>query len=69
MSQIFLAFEDDAKRTSNKIFCVPNVEIKDCNVMIDRKNFFDQLVKNNEVTYENIGKISTVQGDDYTTVC
>ena len=64
-----LAFEDDAKRTSNKIFCVPNVEIKDCNVMIDRKNFFDQLVKNNEVTYENIGKISTVQGDDYTTVC
>ena len=33
------------------------------------KNFFDQLVKNNEVTYENIGKISTVQGDDYTTVC
>ena len=37
--------------------------------MIDRKNFFDQLVKNKEVTYENIGKISTVQGDDYTTVC
>ena len=52
-----------------KRFCVPNVEIKDCNVTIDEKNFFDHLVKNNEVTYERIGKISTVQGDDYTTVC
>ena len=52
-----------------KRFCVPNVEIKDCNVTIDEKNFFDQLVKNNEVTYERIGKISTVQRDDYTTVC
>ena len=35
-----LAFEDDAQRTSNKRFCIPNIEIKDCNVMIDGKNFF-----------------------------
>ena len=37
--------------------------------MIDGKNFFDQPVKNNKVTYENIRKISTGQGDDYTTGC
>ena len=37
--------------------------------MIDRKNFFDQPVKNNKVTYENIRKIATGQGDDYTTGC
>ena len=37
--------------------------------MIDGKNFFDQPVKNDKVTYENIRKISTGQGDDYTTVC
>ena len=37
--------------------------------MIDGKNFFDQPVKNNEVTYENIRKIATGQGDDYTTGC
>ena len=37
--------------------------------MIDGKNFFDQLVKNDKVIYENIRKISTGQGDDYTTVC
>ena len=35
--------------------------------MIDGKNFFDQPVKNNKVTYENIRKIATGQGDDYTT--
>ena len=35
--------------------------------MIDGKNFFDQLVKNNKITYENIRKIATGQWDDYTT--
>ena len=37
--------------------------------MIDRKNFFDQPVKNDKVTYENIRKIATGQGDDYATGC
>ena len=64
-----LAFENDAQRTSNKRYYIPNVEIKDYNVMIDGKNFFDQPVKNNKVTYENIRKIATGQGDDYTTGC
>ena len=63
-----LAFEDDAERISNKRYYLPNVEIKDYNVMIDGKNFFDQPVKNNKVTYENIRKIAMGQ-DDYTTGC
>ena len=33
------------------------------------KNVFDQPVKNNLRTYENIRKIATGQGDDYTTGC
>ena len=37
--------------------------------MIDGINFFDQLVKNGKVTYENIRKITTGRGDDYTTSC
>ena len=37
--------------------------------MIDGKNFFGQPVKNDKVTYENIRKITTCQGDDYTTGC
>ena len=35
--------------------------------MIDGKNFFDQPVKSNKITYENTGKIAPGQGDDYTT--
>ena len=37
--------------------------------MIDGKNFFDGPAKNDKVTYENIRKTATGQGDDYTTGC
>ena len=37
--------------------------------MADGKSFFDQPVKNDKVTYENIRKIATDRGDDYTTGC
>ena len=39
-----LAFENDTQRTS---YYLPNVEIKNCNIMINGENFFDQPVKNN----------------------
>ena len=32
-----------------------------------KKNVFDQPIKDNKVTYENIRKITTGQGDDYAT--
>ena len=64
-----LAFENDAQKISNKRYYIPNVEIKDYNAMVDRKNLFDQPVKTNKVTYENIRKIATGQGDDYTAGC
>ena len=34
--------------------------------MIDGLNIFDQPVKNNLKTYDNIQKIAIDQGDDYT---
>ena len=64
-----LAFENDTQRTSAKGYYLPNVELKDCNIMINRENFFDQPVKDNKITYENIRKIATGKGDDYTTGC
>ena len=66
---IVLAFEDDAQRISNKRYYVPNIEIKDYNVMIDGKNFYNQPVKNDKVTCENIRKIAMGQGDNYATGC
>ena len=64
-----LAFENDAQRISNKRYYIPNVEIKDYNVMIDGKNFFDQPINNMFKSYENIREIAIGQGDDYTTGC
>ena len=46
-----LAFEDDAQRTAHDSYCLPTVEIKDYNIMINGENFFDQPIKNNKVTY------------------
>ena len=47
-----LAFENDAQRISNKRYYIPNVEIKNYNVMTDGKNFFVQPIKNDKVTYD-----------------
>ena len=37
--------------------------------MIDERNFFDQPIKNDQVTYDNNQKIATGQGDDYPAGC
>ena len=37
--------------------------------MIDRRNFFNQSIKNDLKTYDNIRKITTGQSDDYTAGC
>ena len=37
--------------------------------MIDGQNFFDQAVKNDMRTYDNIRKTATDQKDDYATSC
>ena len=64
-----LSFENENDRTSHSAYCLPKVETKDYNVMIDVKNFFDQPINSVTKTYENIRKIATGQGDDYTTGC
>ena len=64
-----LAFENDNHRSSTRRYNLPIVEIKDYNIMINGENVYDQPIKNNKVTYENIRKIATGQGEDYTTGC
>ena len=53
-----------------------NLEIKDYmeitrlqDYMIDGKYVFNQSVKNDKITFENIKKIATGRGNDYTTGC
>ena len=64
-----LPFENENDRTSHSTYYLPKVEIKDYNVMIHGRNFFDQPINSMSKTYENIRKIATDKGDDYTTGC
>ena len=64
-----MSFENENDRTSHAEYYLPKVEIKDYNVMVDGKNFFDQSINNDFKTYENIRKIATGKGDDYTNGC
>ena len=54
-----LSFENNTGRPSYKRYYLPQVEIKDYNVMLGRRNFFDQLVKTILRTYDKIWKIAT----------
>ena len=64
-----LAFENDAQRTSSRGYYLPNVKIKNYNVMINGENFFNQPIKDNKVTHEIIRKVAIGKGDDYTNGC
>ena len=64
-----MSFKNEDGRERHRQFYLPTVEMKDYNVMIDRRNFFDQPIKNDLKTYDNIRKIATGQDDDYTNGC
>ena len=68
VSRLFvLSFENEDDRTSHSSYYLPKVEMKDYSVMIDGKNFFDRQINSKLKTYENVRKIATGEGDDYTT--
>ena len=50
-------------------YYLPTAKVKDYNVMIDRKNFLDNPINSYIKRFENIRKIRSGQGDDYTTGC
>ena len=64
-----MSFEDDDGRKRHKQYYLQTVKIKDYNVKIDGRNFFDQSIKNNLKTYNKIRRIALSQGDDCTTGC
>ena len=59
-----LSFKNEEDRMSFSRYYEPKVEIKDFNVLIDGKRFFDVPVKNKEEAYEKIMSIS--KNNDYT---
>ena len=45
------------------------MKIKKYNIEIDERNFYDQSINDSIKQYDEIRKISTGQGDDYTAGC
>ena len=64
-----MSFKDEGGWESHRQYYLPTVEIKNYNVMIDGRNFFDHPIKSDLKTFHNIRKIAIGQGDDYTTEC
>ena len=60
-----LSFKNENDRTSFSKYYVLNVQIKDFNVLIDGKSFFDMPIKNSEETHEKI--IEMGRNNYYTT--
>ena len=50
-------------------FYLPKVITKNCNVIINGKIFYDKPIDCDIKRYEEISKLITVRGEDYTTGC
>ena len=62
---LYYRFENGNNRTSFSKYYVPTIQIKDFNVLINGKSFFDTPIKNDEETYEQI--IEMGRNNDYMT--
>ena len=73
VKRFFVLAYDDTK-DDNQVFVdsfkkyfLPRVKIKNCNIEIDGRNFYDQPSNDSIKHYVEVRKVSTGQGDDYTT--
>ena len=60
---------DNAKRFNAQKYCLPKSIIKNDKILINGKNFYDQVIDSDIKPYEEIRKLTTGQGENYTTGC
>ena len=60
---------DEAGIKNNKKYFLPRGEIKNYNMLIDGRNFCDQPINDIIKQYDEVRKVSTGYGDNYTTGC
>ena len=60
---------DDAGIKNNRKYFLPRAEIKNYNVLIDGRNFYDQPINDLIKQYDEVRKVVIGQGDNYTTGC
>ena len=66
---IYSNHDDNGKRFKAKRYYLPKGIIKNYNVISNGKNFYDQATDSDIKQYEEIRKLTTGQGEDYTTGC
>ena len=59
--------DENVNRFKTRIYSLPKSIIKNYNVTNNEKNFYDQVIDSNIKRYEEIRKLTTDQGEDYTT--
>ena len=62
---------DDNERgiKDNRNYFLPRAKIKNYNVLIEGRNFYDQPTNDLIKQYDEVRKVSTGKGDDYTPWC
>ena len=69
---MFLPYANGANVTnenSYRRYFLPRIKITNYNIEIDGRNFYDQPINDSIKQYDEVRKISTGKGDDYTTGC
>ena len=76
VTRLFVLAFDNANNGDNKVerdshrkYFLPRVNITNYKVLIDGRNFYDHLINDQIRKYDEIRKIATGKGDNYTTGC
>ena len=75
VNRLFVLAFDNISNGDNKVernsqrYFFPRVDITKYKVLIDGRNFYDQPINDQIKKYDEIRKIATGKGDDYTTGC
>ena len=64
---VYLNRDKDVKRFKTQIYYLPQGIIKNYKIIINGQNFYDQAIDSNIKWYEEIRKLKSGQGEDYTT--
>ena len=61
--------DNGTNENSYRKYFRPRLRIKNYNIEIDGRNFYDQSINDSIKQFDEIRKVSTGQGDDYTAGC
>ena len=61
-----MGFPNKPTRDTNRQYFLPSLNIEDYNILIDGRNFYNQNISNDFKKYEELRKVMTGRGENYT---